>query len=57
MTKGLKNSKALGEPYKLPLFPPLLPQNAFEHLFLRWKTKKKKKYDIIKSNGNVVLLS
>jgi len=22
-TKGLKNSKALGEPYKLPLFPPL----------------------------------
>ena len=29
MTKGLKNSKALGEPYKLPLFPPLLPQNTY----------------------------
>jgi NADH-ubiquinone oxidoreductase chain 6 len=41
ITKGLKNSKALGEPYKLPLFPPLLPQNASEHLFLRYKTKKR----------------
>lgn len=33
MTKGLKNSKALGEPYKLPLFlryyPKVFPNTCF----------------------------